>query len=296
MRPSADFSAPGVRGGFDGRSALEGYNRAMRLTREIRFFPSARRDAMASADSNHWAGTAANLQVPFWSVRVCLEGRPDPATGYLFDIKALDEWVRSLASEGHFTQPHPPGPDDVAAMARGAFQEISGRLPRELSLSFLRVALSPHTSVSACRGVPPVLQLTQSFEFSASHRLAGPGLSDEENRRLFGKCSNPHGHGHNYVVEVTIAAGLTAQTAAGLVRLDRVVQSEIIERFDHKNLNVECAEFATLNPTVENIAQVIFDRLAMPLGASLARVCVWETPKTCAECTSASRSPAAHRR
>ena len=133
-----------------------------------------------------------------------------------------------------------------------------------------------------------MLELTQSFEFSASHRLACPGLSEEENHRLFGKCSNVHGHGHNYILEVGASANEKAISSL-LPELDRIVRREIIERFDHKNLNVECAEFAELNPTVENIAQVIFDRLERELEAGrLRKVRVWETAKTYAECTSAS--------
>lgn len=130
--------------------------------------------------------------------------------------------------------------------------------------------------------------LTQSFEFSASHRLHCPGLTNEENHRLFGKCSNPHGHGHNYILEVTTKTG-PESTGSTLRILDRIVRAEVIERFDHKNLNVECEEFAELNPTVENIAQVIFNRLAFcPGSPGLCSVRVWETAKTYAECSTAS--------
>jgi 6-pyruvoyltetrahydropterin/6-carboxytetrahydropterin synthase len=127
--------------------------------------------------------------------------------------------------------------------------------------------------------------LTQSYEFSASHRLACPGKSDEENLRLFGKCSNPNGHGHNYVLEVSVA--LNGDAPGGtLSELDRIVHAEVIEPFDHKNLNVECREFENLNPTVENIAQVLFDRLSPVVAPlQLASVRVWETPKTYAECS-----------
>lgn len=130
--------------------------------------------------------------------------------------------------------------------------------------------------------------LTQSFEFSASHRLECAGLSDEENLRLFGKCSNPHGHGHNYILEVTVEVN-PGQAATKLQDLDRKVREEVIERFDHKNLNLECREFADLNPTVENIAQVIFDRLmegGTPIKPTSVRV--WETAKTYAECFATS--------
>ncbi|MFH1111245.1 MAG: 6-carboxytetrahydropterin synthase, partial [Planctomycetota bacterium] len=113
-------------------------------------------------------------------------------------------------------------------------------------------------------------------------------LSDAENPRLFGKCSNPNGHGHNYVVEVTVCGTVDSGkgTVADVGHVDRVVLERVIEPFDHKNLNVECAEFAQLNPSVENIARVIWDRLAGAFdGCRLASIRVWETPKTCAEYT-----------
>ena len=133
-----------------------------------------------------------------------------------------------------------------------------------------------------------MMRLTQSFEFSAAHRLFSAELSDAENRRLFGKCSNPNGHGHNYVVEVTVCGTNSADkgTVTDVGHIDRVVLERVIEPFDHKNLNLECPEFAQLNPSVENIARVIWDRLKGAFaGCRLASVRVWETPKTCAEYT-----------
>src|SRR3990172_6552708 len=101
-----------------------------------------------------------------------------------------------------------------------------------------------------------MIHLTQAFEFAAAHRLSCEGLSDAENQRLFGKCSNPHGHGHNYLLEVTVAGPADDRTGTlvDLARLDRTVRERIIDPFDHKNLNLECPDFARLNPTVENIA------------------------------------------
>jgi 6-pyruvoyltetrahydropterin/6-carboxytetrahydropterin synthase len=131
-----------------------------------------------------------------------------------------------------------------------------------------------------------MVQLTRSFEFSAAHRLYCANLSDEENHRLFGKCSNPHGHGHNYVVEVTV--GGTPDAVSGTIvdmpAFDRTVQETVIVPFDHKNLNVECPEFSDLNPSVENIARVIFQRLESALDrGTLLNIRVWETPKTYAD-------------
>lgn len=132
-----------------------------------------------------------------------------------------------------------------------------------------------------------MVRLSQKFEFSASHRLHNPSLSDQANRDTFGKCNNPHGHGHNYEVQVTLAG----EPDAGGVLVDvpvfeRIVAEAAIDRFDHKNLNVELPEFEDVIPSVENIARAIYRLLKPRFSDSrgkLASVTVWETPKTSCE-------------
>ena len=132
-----------------------------------------------------------------------------------------------------------------------------------------------------------MVRSSQKFEFSASHRLHNPKLSDEENRACYGKCNNPHGHGHNYEVQVTLrgeprANGLLVDVPA----FERIVKESVIDRFDHKHLNDEIAEFKELIPSVENIAKVIYRTLKPRFAqadVNLANVTVWETPKTWCE-------------
>ncbi len=92
---------------------------------------------------------------------------------------------------------------------------------------------------------PLRISLTRRYKFAASHRLHSPAFSEEENTRLYGKCSNPYGHGHNYVLEVTIAGPVDPATGmvANLGELDPFVEREIVEAFDHKYLNEEISEF-----------------------------------------------------
>ena len=97
--------------------------------------------------------------------------------------------------------------------------------------------------------------LTRRYRFSASHRLCAPGLSDERNREIFGKCANPYGHGHNYYLEVSVE-GEPDPVTGMLVRrdaLDRWVRETVLDRLDHRHLNAELAEFRTLVPTSENV-------------------------------------------
>ena len=131
-------------------------------------------------------------------------------------------------------------------------------------------------------------RLSQRFEFSASHRLHNPALPDDVNRRTYGKCNNPHGHGHNYEVQVTLA-GTPADDTGLLIdvpEFEQTVARTVIDRLDHKNLNVEVPEFRNLIPSVENISRVIYHLLKPKLETGrtrLASVTVWETPKTWCE-------------
>ena len=111
----------------------------------------------------------------------------------------------------------------------------------------------------------PVVHFSRRYRFSASHRLHAPGMSDEQNRDTYGKCNNPFGHGHNYVVEVTVAGPVAADTgfAVNLPALDALVQRELIDRFDHMHLNADPAFSADYLPSTENLAfelQRIFAR------------------------------------
>lgn len=123
--------------------------------------------------------------------------------------------------------------------------------------------------------------LTRRYRFAASHRLHSAEFSEAENLRLYGKCSNPHGHGHNYVVEATFTGPVDAETGmiANLGDLDPFVQSEVVEAFDYKYLNEEVPAFREKVPTTENVVAEIYRRLERFPGARLERVRVEETSK-----------------
>ncbi len=125
------------------------------------------------------------------------------------------------------------------------------------------------------------ISLTRRYRFAASHRLHTTRLSEEENRRIYGKCSNPFGHGHNYVLEVTVAGPVDPETGmiANLGELDQFVQREVIEPFDQKFLNEEVGEFREQVATTENVSRAIFRRLKSFPFARLERVRIEETSK-----------------
>ena len=107
--------------------------------------------------------------------------------------------------------------------------------------------------------------------FNAAHRLHNPAWDDDTNRKIFGKCNNPHYHGHNYKLTVKVIGFPNPETGyvMDMKVLSDIIQQQIIHRFDHRNLNLDCPEFSTLNPSAENIAVVIFDILRQRIDTSL---------------------------
>jgi 6-pyruvoyltetrahydropterin/6-carboxytetrahydropterin synthase len=132
-----------------------------------------------------------------------------------------------------------------------------------------------------------MVYLTRKIEFSASHLYHNAALSAEENRRIFGKCNNPHGHGHNYTLEVTVAGEPDPVTGMvlDLKELKDLLEREIMQRMDHRFLNYEVAELQGQIPTCENIASVIWNLLdaKIPRG-SLHRVRLYESADLFADC------------
>ncbi|HEY1210782.1 MAG TPA: 6-carboxytetrahydropterin synthase [Terracidiphilus sp.] len=124
------------------------------------------------------------------------------------------------------------------------------------------------------------------YMISASHRLHTDALSAQQNQATYGKCNNPHGHGHNYVVEVLVGGCVDPETGMviNMVELDNVVRSRVIERFDHANLNLDPL-FVNRVPTTENLCRAVFALLkdALPAG-ELERVRVEETENNFFEC------------
>jgi 6-pyruvoyltetrahydropterin/6-carboxytetrahydropterin synthase len=134
----------------------------------------------------------------------------------------------------------------------------------------------------------PFVRAGRRYRFSASHRLHTPLLNDERNREVYGKCNNPYGHGHNFILEVVIAGEV--RTPGGrllpLRLLDAFITELVLRHFDHVDLNTQVEEFAAAPPTSENLARVIARRLAAAwpvwfagLEARLEMVRIWETPR-----------------
>ena len=220
----------------------------------------------------------------YYALHVACRGEADARTGYLLNIKHIDQAVREA------------GLPRIAAAAREDGGAALGELLRSIHTALARTLHCPVTRVglqlapTLCYTLLEVdmsrVLIAQQYDFSAAHRLHVPSLSPERNREIFGKCNNPAGHGHNYRLEVTVAAPIADDgSAIDVELLDALVDRTIIDRFDHKHLNEDIDDFAGINPSVENIARrcyQLLDDAVKQIDVELDQVRVWETDKTVA--------------
>jgi len=230
----------------------------------------------------------------YYQLHVSCAGEADPATGYFISIKLIDRAVADTVL---------PYLDHLIATTTTPAAIPMGLLMQKL-ISLLQAPLG-HTVVAFRLDLTPYYTLTirsremnhvilhQEYEFAAAHRLHAPQLSPDENREVFGKCNNPSGHGHNYRLRIAVRVPITPEGDVLPVEdLDGAIDRSVIQKLDHKHLNIDVPQFAALNPSVENIAMVAYDmaqEAIAPLPIELEEVKVWETDKTV--CTYRGPSP-----
>jgi 6-pyruvoyltetrahydropterin/6-carboxytetrahydropterin synthase len=242
-----------------------------------------------------------------YEIEATVRGDVDPKTGMVINIKELKDLLhervvslvenRLLNDEVEAFRARPPTLEEIA---RWSWERLApairvGRLHRVRVAETARLFIEnfgdasgrehEHETGHQPKGVSGLF-LTCVYDFSASHRLHSAALSAEENGRVFGKCNNPNGHGHNYVLEVTVTGPLDARTGtiASLSEIDALVEENVVRAFDHKNLNLDVADFRDVNPTAENIARAIWRRLDGRLSrGAIHKVRLVETARNAVE-------------
>lgn len=220
----------------------------------------------------------------YYELDFACAGKPDPRSGYLINIKDIDRAARRGAVPLLARACEEAPGTDPAALLSPMLDAAAGLLPVRLASITLR--LTPTLELTMDADDRASVLIRQSFDFAAAHRLHVPELSDEQNRALFGRCNNPSGHGHNYRVRPSIRVPLTDRGAAlSIDDIERLTEEHVIGRFDHTHLNEDTDPFGPggVNPSVENIARVFYELLAIPVaeaGATLESVTVWETDRT----------------
>lgn len=133
----------------------------------------------------------------------------------------------------------------------------------------------------------PRVRVTRRLHFSAAHRIFRPDWSDQRNAEVFGDCANPHWHGHNYEIDVTVEGEVDPETGyvMDLKLLRDLVEERVLADVDHRNLNLQVPWLKDVNPTTENLVVAVWERIqdGLPEGVRLERVVLWETPRNSVE-------------
>lgn len=222
----------------------------------------------------------------YFGLWVELLGEADETTGFVVDVRDIDSAVRqhvvpifSERIKSDFRKQKHLSLLALAELLKLSWQKLGDKFT-PARLSRLTLELNPFRKIGIDSEDYQMVYFSEKFEFAATHKLWNEGFSDEKNFAVFGKCANPTGHGHNYVVEVTIKVP-RHESALAIGDFEKIVDDTFVKLVDHKNLNVDIPEFAKLNPTVENIAVFAWKKLQNQFSqAQLHCVTVWETEKT----------------
>ena len=230
----------------------------------------------------------------FFELSVELSGNVEADTGFVVNVIDIDKNVREYAvpifakcMREDYQQSKHIGLLEIAELLRLAWENLTDKFGTA-KLSKLSIKLNPFRKVEIESKDTKMFYFSEKFEFAATHKLWNEQFGDERNFEIFGKCANPTGHGHNYIVEVTIRISPRTkgnkQEAIGdfcIGDFERIVDNELIKELDHKNLNADVTEFKKTNPTVENIASFAWNKITDKFSAAeLHCVTVWETDKT----------------
>ena len=222
----------------------------------------------------------------FLELSVKLAGEVEPATGFVVNVTDVDENVQGAVVpifaeriREDFRQGKHIGFSQIAELLRSAWEQLANRF-ESAKLSELSLNLNPFRRVAVECEDCEMIYFSEKFEFAATHKLWNDDFSREHNLEVFGKCANPAGHGHNYVIEVTVKMP-AGKDGFHIGDFEKIVNDELIKLLDHKNLNVDVDEFGKTNPTIENIAAFAWDKLRGKFGeAALHCVTIWENDRT----------------
>ena len=268
----------------------------VRLGRLVRFSVDPFLDADSGGFNSYASKPAGEGLALFLELAIELTGPTTPQTGLLVNVADIDRIARRLAVPvfaeeigRRLGRGEHVSLAAIAHILRLVHEHLAGRFPGA-QVDRLALKLNPFRTLAMNTREPGMVYFSEKFEFAATHKLWNDSFSDEQNLETFGKCANPSGHGHNYLVEVTVKtpAGLlpgTAETqnpeSLRIGRFEQIVDARLMQLLDHKNLNLDVPAFRETTATVENLAIFAWQRLAGQLdGAQLHCVTVWESDRT----------------
>lgn len=257
-----------------------------RLTRAVRFSINPFLPEQVEGANSFVSGPAGEGLAIFLELSVEVTGEVESATGFVVNVADIDRNVRLFAIPV-FIERIKEDFKNAEHVTLFAIAELLGSAWGRLvdkfglaKLSKLSLKLNPSRKVAIDSKDIEMVYFSEKFEFAAMHKLWNEDFSEEKNLDVFGKCANPTGHGHNYIVEVTIKIP-GGGSSFRIGDFERIVDDELIKIVDHKNLNLDVDYFSRANPTVENITSFTWSKLLGKfVRANLHSVTVWENDKT----------------
>ena len=256
------------------------------LGRHVRFSVNPFLDQDAPGHNAFASKPAGEGLAIFLDLLVELTGPVRRETGFIVNVTEIDERVRGIAApvlakaiRTAFRQGEHVSLAALARMLASAHELLAGEF-EPARVSRLTLQLNPHRKIAMDGTQRQTVYFGEKFEFAATHTLWNEALSQEQNVELFGRCANRSGHGHNYVIEVTVKLS-TERKGFSICQFEKTVDEQLIALVDHRNLNVDLPYFQRTNPTVENIAVFAWEKLADGFGEGLLHcVTVWESERT----------------
>ncbi|MDE3841042.1 6-pyruvoyl tetrahydropterin synthase (plasmid) [Bacillus methanolicus] len=219
-----------------------------------------------------------------YTLEVMVKGELNNKSGIVVNIADIDRVVKSFVQtelDGKFLNKEIPYFKENIPTTENIVTYLWNSLDGKIENCILhKIRLRENDFLYSEKEKEQMVRLTRKYHFCTAHRLHSELLSEEENMALFGKCNNPYGHGHNYYLEVTVSGKPDPVTGmiVDIANMDHIVDEVILQKFDHKNLNLDTEEFKNLNPTSENLAIVVWDLLSKKLS-NLYKIGLYETEK-----------------
>lgn len=257
-----------------------------KLTRQVRFSVNPFLSENSRGYNSYASKPVGEGLSIFLELSVEVTGSIDPTTGFVVNVSKIDGNVREFVVpifveriKKNFQAAKHIGLPEVAELLGFAWNRLTDKF-KMAKLSELSLKLNPFRKIAVNSKDTNMVYFSEKFEFAAMHKLWNDGFSEQQNLEIFGKCANPTGHGHNYIVEVTIQMPVSRNDLR-IGNFEKIVDNEFIQLVDHKNLNADVEQLGEKNPTVENIVSLAWNQLTGKFGkAKLHRVTVWETDKT----------------
>jgi 6-pyruvoyltetrahydropterin/6-carboxytetrahydropterin synthase len=258
----------------------------VRLGRLVRFSVSPFLEEHKLGFNSYASKPAGEGLSIFLELAVELVGPLNPQTGLLVNVSDIDRAVRRYAVPvfterigAHLRRGEHISFAKIAPMLRAAGEHLRDKF-EPAQVDRLTLKLNPFRRLAMDTKEPGMLYFSEKFEFAATHKLWNSRFSEPENLKIFGKCANPTGHGHNYLVEVTVQTPADGPSLE-IGEFEHTVDAQLMQLLDHKNLNLDVAAFHDTIPTVENLAVFAWGHLAGKFGsAHLHCVTVWESDRT----------------